>query len=94
MSKIGSHCSFGHLKRRLWPKERPEVKLESNCQFDSRPEKVENRLDLVSCRQRATYRWKALNEGYKFALDYTSIRGLFAKLWGSKVARILVGTIS
>jgi len=36
---------------------------ESNCQFDSRPEKVGNRSDLLSCRQRATYRWKALDEG-------------------------------
>jgi hypothetical protein len=30
---------------------------ESNCQFDSRPEKVENRPDLLVCRQCATYRW-------------------------------------
>jgi hypothetical protein len=27
MSEMGSHCSFGHLKHKLWPKERPEVKL-------------------------------------------------------------------
>jgi hypothetical protein len=28
MSKVGSHCSFGHLKHKLWPKEGPEgVKL-------------------------------------------------------------------
>jgi len=27
MSKMGSHCSFGHLKHKLWPKERPRVKL-------------------------------------------------------------------
>jgi hypothetical protein len=27
MSKMSSHCSFGHLKHKLWPKERPEVKL-------------------------------------------------------------------
>jgi hypothetical protein len=47
---------------------------ESNCQFDSWPEKVKNRPDL--------YRWKALDESYNFALDYTSIQGLFAKLWG------------
>jgi hypothetical protein len=29
MSKMGSHCSFGHLKHKLWPKERPGVKLPS-----------------------------------------------------------------
>jgi hypothetical protein len=27
MSKMGSHCSFGHLKGKLWPKEGPGVKL-------------------------------------------------------------------
>jgi hypothetical protein len=67
---------------------------ESNCQFDSRPQKVENRPDLLSCRGRATYRWKDLNESYNFALDRTSIRGLIAKLWGSKVTEVPVGGIS
>ncbi len=33
------------------------------------------------CKQHATYRWKAFNEGYKFALDFTSIKGLHTKLW-------------
>ncbi len=27
MSKMGSHDPFGHLKRKLWPKERPRVKF-------------------------------------------------------------------
>jgi hypothetical protein len=27
MSKMGSHCSFGHLKHKLWPEVRPRVKL-------------------------------------------------------------------
>jgi hypothetical protein len=27
MSKMGSHCSFGHLKHKLWPKEGPGVEL-------------------------------------------------------------------
>jgi len=67
---------------------------ESNCQFDSPPEKVMNRPDLFVCRQRATYRWKALDEGYTFVLDHTSIRGLLAKLWGSKVTGIPTGAIS
>jgi len=26
---MGSHCSFGHLKHKLWPKEGPGVKLPS-----------------------------------------------------------------
>jgi hypothetical protein len=27
MSKMGSHCSFGHLKHKLWPKQGPGVEL-------------------------------------------------------------------
>jgi hypothetical protein len=27
MSKMGSHCSFEHLKHKLWPKEGPGVEL-------------------------------------------------------------------
>jgi hypothetical protein len=27
MSKMGSHCSFGHLKHKLWPKEGSGIKL-------------------------------------------------------------------
>ncbi len=56
---------------------------------DSRPLKVENRPDLLGCRQRATYRWKGLDEIYNFASDRIFIGALLAKLWGSKVARVL-----
>jgi len=51
---------------------------ESNCQFDSRPEKVGNWLDLHGYRGHVTYRWKALDKSYNFALDCISIRGLYA----------------
>jgi hypothetical protein len=27
MSKMGSHDPFGYLKHKLWPKERPGIKL-------------------------------------------------------------------
>jgi hypothetical protein len=67
---------------------------ESNCEFDSRPQKVGNRPDLLSFRGRATYRWKDLDESYNFALDRIMIRGLLAKLWGSKVGRVPFGAIS
>ncbi len=40
------------------------------------------------------YRWKVFDESYNFVSDYTSIRGLLAKLWGSKVTGVLVGAIS
>jgi len=66
----------------------------SNCQFDFRPQKVGNRPDLLSCKGRATYHWKALDESYNFALNRTSIRGLLAKLWCSKVAGVPAGEIS
>jgi hypothetical protein len=67
---------------------------ESNCQFDSRSQKVRNRPDLLSCRWCATYRWKDLNESYNFALNRIAIQGLLAKLWGFKVARVPFGAIS
>jgi hypothetical protein len=67
---------------------------ESNCQFDSRPQKVGNWPDLLSCKGRATYRWKALDKSYNFALDRTSIGGLLAKIWGSKVTGVPTGGIS
>jgi hypothetical protein len=53
---------------------------ESNWQFDSRPLKVENRPDPDACRWNVTHRWKALKEGYKFALDLISIKGLKKEL--------------
>jgi hypothetical protein len=61
---------------------------------DSRPKKVGNRPDLLSCRKRATYRWKALDEGYNFALDRIAIEGLQKKLCALKVPGVLVGGIS
>jgi hypothetical protein len=54
-----------------------------------KPLKVKNRLDLLACRWRATYHWKALSEGYNFASKLTSIRGLNTKLWASKVVGVL-----
>jgi len=61
---------------------------ESNWQFDSRPFKVKNHSNFLAFRWRATYCWKALNEGYNFSLDFISIRGLHTKLWGPKVEGI------
>jgi len=66
----------------------------SNYQFDSWPQKVRNRPDLLSCRGRVTYCWKTLDKSYNFALDCIVIRGLLAMLWGSKVARVPFDTIS
>jgi hypothetical protein len=46
------------------------------------------------CKWRVTYRWKALNKGYKFTLDFISIRGLHAKLWAPKIVKVRVEGIS
>jgi hypothetical protein len=67
---------------------------ESNCQFDSRPLKVENQPNFFACKQHATYRWKYLNEGYNFASDLISIRGLHAKLCAPKIVGVPVVGIS
>jgi len=46
------------------------------------------------CRWCATYRWKALDEGYNFTSDFISIRGLHAKLWCPKVEGVPTLVIS
>jgi hypothetical protein len=46
------------------------------------------------CRWHAIYRWKALDKGYNFALDFISIGGLHVKLWAPKVMEVLVAGIS
>jgi len=45
------------------------------------------------CRWCATYRWKALDKGYIFALNLISIGGFHTKLWGPKVARVPISAI-
>ncbi len=74
-----SHDPFGHLKHKLWPKER-SIWLW--------PLKVNNCPNFLACRWRETYRWKALDEGYNFAWDLISIGGLHTKLWDPKIVRI------
>ncbi len=67
---------------------------ESNWQFDYWPLKVRNRPNLLAWRWHARYHWKALNEGYNFALDLISIRGLHTKLWAFKVVEVSILRIS
>jgi hypothetical protein len=50
--------------------------------------KVGNRPNLLVFRWRATYLWKVINEGYNFASDLISIRGLHTKLWGLKIVGV------
>jgi len=67
---------------------------ESNCQFDSRPQKVGNGPLPDVWFGSATRRSKALNESYNFASDCIAIGGLLAKLWGSEVLGVPFGVIS
>jgi hypothetical protein len=54
---------------------------ESNWQFDSRPLKVGNQ-PLPDLRiESAIRRWKDLDEGYKFGLDFVAIRLCSQELW-------------
>jgi len=56
--------------------------------------RVKNHPDFLACRWHATYHWKALDEGYNFAVDLISIKGMHIKLWAPKVTRVLVVGIS
>ncbi len=64
---------------------------ESNWQFDSRPLKVGNR-PLPDVRfERATWRWKDLDEGYNFGSDIIAIQLCSRELWRFKVPGVSPG---
>jgi hypothetical protein len=81
------NTSYGQKKGR-------ESNSREFASFDSRRLKVRNRPKILGCRERATYRWKGLDEIYNFALDSIAFQGLLAKLWGSKVPGVPFGAIS
>jgi len=64
---------------------------ESNWQFDSRPLKVGNRPLPNVLFDRATWRWKDLDEGYNFGLDLVAIQLRSRELWRFKVSGISPG---
>jgi hypothetical protein len=81
------NTSYGQKKGR-------ESNSQESASFDSQPLKVGNRPEILGCKERSTYRWKGLDEIYNFASDRIAIRGLLAKLWGSKVPGVPFGAIS
>jgi hypothetical protein len=87
---MGSYHPFGHLKHKLWLKERPGIKVA--VWFPTI--KSQKLTRFVMYKQRETYRWKALDKGYNFSLDFIAIGGLHAKLCASKIARVQVVGIS
>jgi hypothetical protein len=64
---------------------------ESNWQFDSRPLKVGNRCLPDIRSERATWRWKDLDEGYNFGSDLVTIQVYNRELWRFKVSGIPLG---
>jgi hypothetical protein len=90
MFKMVLHDPFG-----IWNTSYGQKKgRESNRQFDSRPLKVKNCPNFLTCRWCATYHWKSLNKGYNFALEFISIGSLHTKLWDPKVTGVLTLVIS
>jgi hypothetical protein len=64
---------------------------ESNWQFDSRPLKVGNRCLPDIRSERATWRWKDLDEGYNFGSDLVAIQVCSRELWWFKVLGVPPG---
>jgi hypothetical protein len=87
---MGLHDPFRHLKHKLWPKEWSGIKWVIWLPTTKSRESP----DFLVCKWRVTYRWKALDEGYNFAWNLTSIKGLHTKLWAFKVAGISTLEIS
>jgi hypothetical protein len=78
MSKMGLHDPFGYFKHKLWPKERPGIKLPIWLLTTKSQELPWFTYVQVACH----IHWKAFHEGYNFASILTSIRGFHKKLWG------------
>jgi hypothetical protein len=89
MSKMVLHDPFGHLKHKLWPKKRLGVKLTVWLPTSKSRESTWFRCVQVMCNSK-----KVINEGYSFASNLISIRGLHAKLWAPKVTGIPIVGIS
>ncbi len=90
MFKMGSHCSFGHLKHKLWPKEGPGVKL--TIWLPTRKSWESTRFTWLetSCN----IPLESSRRELQLSSDCTSIWGLLAKLWGSKIVGVPANAIS
>jgi len=85
MSKMGSYHPFGHLKHKLWPKEKAGIKVAVWLLTIKSRESTQFRCMQVQ----ATRHWKVFDKVYNFTLNLISIRGLHTKLWAPKVTRVL-----
>jgi hypothetical protein len=63
--------------------------LRDSCNFRARLQRSKHLA--LKC---FLYRWKALEESYKFYLDFIPIQGLSRELWAPKVPRVQPGIVS
>ncbi len=94
MSKMGLHDPFRHLKHKLWPKKRSEVKLAIWFPTIKSQESPQFPCVQVAYRWCATYQWKTFDEGHNSTSNLISIRGLHTKLWAHKIAGVPIMKIS
>jgi len=87
MSKMLSHCSFGHLQPKLWAKEKPGVKLEVWLATTKSRESTSSQHPNRECERH----WKDLEESYNFRPDLVAIRRCSRELWAFKVPRLQPG---
>jgi len=90
MSKMGSHDSFGHLKHKLWPKERPGVKLAVWLPTTKSRESTWFPCMQVACNIPLQRSWW----GLQLCLVFISIWSLHTKLWAPKVVGVPTLVIS
>jgi hypothetical protein len=86
------NTSYGQKKAR--ESNSRESNSRESASFDSRPLEVGNRPEILGCRRRATYRWKALDESYNFSSDCIAIGALHKKLCALKVPGVPASGIS
>jgi hypothetical protein len=90
MSKMGLHHPFGHIKHKLWPKERPGVEWAVWLPTIKSRESTRFTCVQVACDTPLKRSWRRL----QLSLDLIWIRGLHVKLWAPKVAGIPTLVIS
>jgi len=76
MSKMGSHCSFGHLKHKLWPKEGPGVELPGFRRFwrptTKSQESTRNTWLQKTCDMPLERSWRDLQLCFRWRVDQRS----------------------
>jgi len=90
MSKMGSYNPFGHLKHKLWSKKSLKVKLATWLLTIKSRESIRFPCVQVKCH----IPLESSRRGLQLCFRLISIGGLHTKLWGPKVAKVLILAIS